>query len=125
MVGLVAAIAIGIAVVWIVNTAWTAFSETGGSLWGGETDSQVLMVSAPFLVLALLGTGAPWPWLVGLFLTAAFWGFCLYVLTRPYEGGGANIGLGVLMLFSPFLITIAVLLARPILSSEPEGTEGN
>lgn len=50
-------------------------------------------------------------------MTAAFWGFYLFRITRPYEGGGADIGLGLLMMFSPIPIiggpVIAVLTAKP------------
>ena len=111
--GLAAAIAIGVAVIAICNTAWAVTHHFPLlTLWEETCVSamQILMVSAPYILLALLGIDARRPWIVGLCLTAIFWGYYLYSLTRPYEGGGADIGLGILMMFSPFPITGAVLL---------------
>lgn len=73
---------------------------------------QMLVVATPFFLLALLGVRARTPWLVGIALTAAFWGLLLYVGVTSYgDGTGANIGLGLLMLASPFVISGATLVA--------------
>ncbi len=110
--GLVIALVIGVVVVAICNTLWAVI---GGfpllSLWDDASIFQVLIASAPFLLLALLGISARRPWVVALILTVAFWAFYAYVITRPYEGGGANIGLGILMMFSPLPIAGASLLS--------------
>lgn len=69
------------------------------------------IISFPFVVIALLGTTQKAPWLVGLALTLALWGYALYdVLVGPFEG--ANIGLGLLVVSSPIIITMVCLVVR-------------
>ncbi len=110
--GLFAAAIIGVAVVGACNTICAI---TAGfpllSLWDDASPMQILIASAPFILLALLGVRARRPWIVALSLTLAFWVHYAYVITRPSEGGGANIGLGILMLFSPLPIAGASLLS--------------
>jgi hypothetical protein len=111
-VGVVAALLVGLGVVGACNTGWAiSRGRPLATLWGAESLAQVLLVSAPYLVLAAGGVVARRPWFVGLGLTVAFWGFYLFEITRPYEGGGANIGLGILMLFSPIPIFAGSLIA--------------
>ncbi|MCW3845954.1 hypothetical protein OF829_01780 [Sphingomonas sp. LB-2] len=112
-IGLVAAVAIGFAVIAACNTVWAVVEGVPvTTLWEDDAVwAQIVIAAAPYLLLALLGVGARRPWIVALCLTAAFWGFYLFVITRPYEGGGANIGLGLLMIFSPLPITAASLIA--------------
>jgi len=73
---------------------------------------QMLLVAAPFGMLALMDVGRWLPWLVGLALTLAFWGYYLFEgLSYQWhpDGSGANIGLGLLLLVSPFIVGIACL----------------
>jgi hypothetical protein len=110
--GLVIALAIGAAVVTTSNTIWAVMSGFHWlAAWDDASVSQILIASAPFLLLALFGISVHRPWIVGLCFTAAFWAFYTYVTTRPYDGGGANIGLGLLMIFSPVPIAGASLLS--------------
>lgn len=84
---------------------------------------QMLLVATPFFLLAIMGIKARLPWLVGLVLTAAFWGFYLYEsLSHHGDGTGANIGLGLLMLVSPVIISACSLAAghRHIPRHEPQ-----
>ena len=70
------------------------------------------MVSFPFAVLSLLGISRRLPWLVGLFLTFALWGWDFYDGVANWgTGRGANIGLGLLLTVSPALIAVACLIA--------------
>jgi hypothetical protein len=110
--GLAIALAIGFAVIATSNTVWAVIADFPLlSLWDDASIFQVLIASAPFIVLAISGISARRPWIVALWLTVAFWVFYTYVTTRPYDGGGANIGLGILMLFSPVPIAGASLLS--------------
>ena len=110
--GLVIALLIGVAVVGASNTV---FAVNRGypllSIWSDGSTGQILTVAAPFIFFSLLGLSARRPWLVAFCLTVAFWAYYAYVITRPYEGGGADIGLGILMLFSPLPIALASLLS--------------
>jgi len=111
-IGFVAAAIIGVSVVGASNTVWAIMTGSPlRSLWDDASPVQVLIASAPFMLLALLGVQARRPWIVALSLTFAFWSYYTYVTTRPYDGGGANIGLGILMLFSPMPIAGASLLS--------------
>jgi ABC-type transport system involved in multi-copper enzyme maturation permease subunit len=72
---------------------------------------QILIAGAPFGILALTGMRAKLPWLVAVILTVCFWGtlfFSAWIAARDQTG--ANIGMGLLMLASPLLITGAALL---------------
>jgi hypothetical protein len=111
-VGVLAALLLGLGVVGACNTVWAiSRGRPLATLWGAESPVQVLLASAPYLALAAGGVVARRPWFVGLALTCAFWGFYLFEITRPYEGGGANIGLGILMLFSPSPIFVGSVIA--------------
>lgn len=68
---------------------------------------QIAIVAAPFLLLSLAGTRDRLPWLVALALTLALWGYSLFDSVRYQWSGdrsGANIGLGLIMLASPWVI---------------------
>lgn len=68
---------------------------------------QMLIAAAPFAFLALAGIGDRLPWLVGLGLTLALWGYALFDdVSHQWhpDGSGANIGLGLVMLASPLFI---------------------
>lgn len=116
--GLVIAFAIGIAVVATCNTIWAiVMGSPLLSPWDDASVFQVLIASAPYLLLALFGISARRPWIVALCFTVAFWAFYAYVITLPYMGGGANIGLGILMIFSPLPIAAASFLSLVTLAN--------
>lgn len=114
--GFVAALTIGLTVVGICNTVWAIAGDFPiMTLWDEASVGQVLLASFPYLFLSICGISARRPWIAGLCLTAAFWGYYLWDITH-YEGGGANIGLGIVMIFSPIPITAGSLLALATLS---------
>jgi hypothetical protein len=100
-----AAIALGIAPVALCNITWVLVRGYG-SLWDDALPFQAGLAAFPFLLLTLIGTRRALPWLVGITLTALFWGLYLYRILSFDGGGGADIGLGILMLFSPIPISI-------------------
>jgi len=68
-------------------------------------------LSIPFVVLGIVGIRQLVPWLTGVFLTTLLWGYVLYdVIVHWDTDRGANIGLGLLILLSPFVITAVCLL---------------
>lgn len=70
----------------------------------------IVLIVIPFLLLAFLGVFGRTPWLVGITLTVALWGYVVYDFSaRLGEGSGASIGIGLLLLFSPVLISAACL----------------
>jgi hypothetical protein len=73
---------------------------------------QMGIVAAPFALMALAGIGNKWPWLAGLGLTLALWGYYLFegvsYQWHP-DGSGVNIGLAMIMLLSPIPITATCL----------------
>ena len=83
-----------------------------------------LWIAVPFLILALARVRARAPWIAGVALTVAAWAFfffAAYALTDPAEG--ANIGLGMLAMVSPVIITVicvAIAFARPKRDSSEE-----
>lgn len=105
--GCLAALAIGVIVVG--GSAGLFSLLTGrplrlGAEWGVFL-MQMVLAAAPFAVLAGARTRAPW--LTGLALTLALWGYVLFDGVRYQwhpDGSGANIGLGQFMIVSPFLI---------------------
>ncbi|WP_315762330.1 hypothetical protein [Sphingomonas sp. Y38-1Y] len=109
--GLVLALAIGLAVVAICNTV--AAMATGMPLttgWGDQSVIQIILAGLPYLVLAAVGIRARRAWITALALTAAFWGFYLWDLTVT-DAPDANIGLGIMMMASPVAIIAGALLA--------------
>lgn len=109
-VGCALALAIGLCVV-VVTTGGHALI-TGKSLdldeeWGVLL-FQALLAGAPFGLLAISGIRNRAPWLVGIAMTVAFWGYYFFDGVRYQLSGdssGANIGLGILMMVSPIIIT--------------------
>jgi hypothetical protein len=67
--------------------------------------------SLPLIVLALFGSRARLLWGTAILLSVLFWAYCIYQTwldsLTGFEGG-ANIGLGLIMLASPFLILLVV-----------------
>jgi hypothetical protein len=114
--GALAALAIGFVIIGTCNAGWAI--SRGVPIkppWDSASLPLFLFASAPYLILAFSGVNDRRPWTVGLCLTAAFWGFYLFQITRPYEGGGADIGLGLLMIFSPVPIIVGCLIATATL----------
>ncbi len=66
---------------------------------------NVLVVAAPFAVLAMARESGRAAWLTAVGLTGAFWGLLVADMLIRRGAGGANIGLGLLMLLSPLVIT--------------------
>ncbi len=115
LTGLAFALIIGVTVVAVSNIASAVVRDFPlTTLWDDASISQIAIASAAFMLLALLGISAPRPWIVALFITVGLWAFYVYGITRPYEGGGANIGLGILMMFSPLPIAVTSLLSLVI-----------
>ncbi len=110
------ALALGIGVFTIV-AVHAAFSlATGAPLNLGEEWgiflSQMLLVAAPFGLLALAEVRDGVAWLVGGAFTATLWGYYLFDGIRYQlsdEISGANIGLGLMLLVSPVFISVACL----------------
>ncbi|HEX8654468.1 MAG TPA: hypothetical protein VF693_04505 [Allosphingosinicella sp.] len=96
---------------------------TGGSLDLSEEWAvlayQAVMGSVPFLLLAGSGVTARAPWAVGLAVHILLWGLCVL---DPFlrDGGGANIGLGLIMLLSPAIIAGAALATAKATGSIPD-----
>ncbi len=68
---------------------------------------ELLLVAIPFGLLAITGIRTLLPWLVGLALTLALWGYFVFdMATGP---PGANFGLGLIIILSPIIITFACL----------------
>jgi apolipoprotein N-acyltransferase len=72
---------------------------------------QLMMVSIPFLVLALGGIRTRLPWLIGLALTLALWVFVSFANVGRAPTGA---GLSLLLLASPLIIAIACIAAYAI-----------
>lgn len=101
-------LALGIGVVTVTSVTGAFSLLTGAELNLDEEWSiflfQMLLVAAPFGFLALAGVTAKAPWIAGAILTATFWGLYLADGLARRGAGGANIGLGLLMLLSPLMI---------------------
>lgn len=109
-------LAIFIGVVTVAGNTLIFSLLTGAALNLGDEFAmfaiQMVMVSVPFLLLALLGIRSRGPWLLGLGLTAILWGYYMFdSLSRRGDGSGANIGLGLLLVASPVLISVACVVA--------------
>lgn len=68
---------------------------------------QVLLIAAPFGLLSISGIKSKVPWLVGVALTVAFWGYYLFTGVRYQLSGdrsGVDFGLAFAMLLSPLII---------------------
>jgi hypothetical protein len=73
---------------------------------------QILLAAAPFALLVRRGIRAWLPWIVGIALTLCFWAaFFASTLVAARDKTGANIGMGLIMFVSPFLIAGGALLA--------------
>ena len=83
---------------------------------------QMFMVAIPFLVLATAGISTRRPWIAGLVMTLALWSYYLLdALVLAVPGRDVNIGLGLIMLASPLLISVVcVALARTDMKSREQ-----
>lgn len=90
-----------------------ALSLLTGRSMGGAMVLQSILVSLPFIAIALTGTLRKAPWLVGFALTLMLWGFVLYELVSHIwypDGSGADIfGLALIELAATLLITAICL----------------
>ena len=67
--------------------------------------------SLPMVVLALVGTRSRVLWLTALLLGITFWAYFIYQIWQDSLSGfagGANIGLGLIALASPFFILVVL-----------------
>jgi len=78
-----------------------------------------VIAALPMLALALIGSSRRWLWAVAISMTALFATFAVGQLRQDYLAdfaGGANIGLGIIMMASPWITLIVMgvmaLLAR-------------
>ena len=74
---------------------------------------QTAFASIPMMVLALRGDRRAWLWAVAVALTGASWAFYAWQIWRASLvdfAGGADIGLGLIMIAAPFLILLAMKL---------------
>jgi len=71
-------------------------------------------ITLPFVLLAVLGLRVLTPWVVAIVTTLLLWTYILYdAFSNQGMGRGVNIGLGVIYLISPVIITtISVIFAR-------------
>ncbi len=90
-----------------------AVSLLTGRSMGGAMVLEAILVSVPFIAIALTGTLRKTPWLVGLALTLALWGYILYELLSHVwypDGGGADIfGYALIELTATLFITAICL----------------
>lgn len=67
---------------------------------------QMIIVALPFLFMVLARIIARGPWLAGLALTLALWGYSVVDTLVLAPGRGPNVALGLLMLASPVIISV-------------------
>jgi len=102
------ALAIGASVAITTDVLFTLLTQGPMEFASDVQFMWVAIATAPFLALALIGVRKRRPWLVGLWLTLALWAYLLFSGVSYQwnsDGSGANIGLGLIMLFSPLVIT--------------------
>ena len=115
--GCALAVAIGIGVVFAVNVGPALITGRGLNLadeWWVFL-FQMLIAGSPFGLLALAGIWNRAPWIVGIAMTTAFWGYLFFDGLRYHFSGdtsGANIGLGLFMIVSPVIISAACLITH-------------
>jgi peptidoglycan/LPS O-acetylase OafA/YrhL len=80
LLGILLALATGVAVVGATTGAFTLLTGSPIAFSSDVVLFQVAIVAIPFLILAAIGVGDRRPWLVGLALTLALWGYYLFVV---------------------------------------------
>jgi hypothetical protein len=69
------------------------------------------VVATPFFLLAVSGITTFPPWLAGFLLTGLVWGYTLFdIITNFGTGRGANIGLGLILVASPFFTSAVCMI---------------
>lgn len=113
------AFAIGVLTITVVNVTSSTVKGTHLNLQDNFPNFlfQILLVSIPFLVIAFLGITATTPWMIGIVLTVGLWGYYLYDSLSRLD---ANIGLAMLLMASPILISAACLLALRVKTRRPQ-----
>lgn len=125
---LIMAIAIGIFVVATVNGILWLFGgveyHMKSYIWLFSVD--IATVSAPFILLALLHIHSKQAWLMGMAMTLLLWGYYLFDgLRGDTEGNvGANIGLGLIILVSPVIISLVCLVVAKLQDGHRASPEG-
>jgi hypothetical protein len=79
---------------------------------------DLIFTGFPFYVLAALGESRPVLWVVGVVLTIASWAYAVWQVWRDSLtgfAGGADIGLGLIMIAAPFVILSILLGLRSTL----------
>jgi hypothetical protein len=74
---------------------------------------HLLITGLPMLVLAAIGSRRALLWAVALGFAIAAWGFAIWQIHQDFLNnfaGGADIGLGVVMLASPFVSLLVLLI---------------
>ena len=108
----IAAIAIGVGVVAADSALFTLLTLRPTGFAMDVEPVNAVIVAIPYFALALVGARTLLPWCVGLALTLLLWGYGLYsgvsYQWNP-DGSGADIGLGLMMMASPFIFTPIVL----------------
>ncbi|CAM5454203.1 hypothetical protein [Sphingobium scionense] len=69
------------------------------------------IAALPMLALALIGSSRRWLWAVAIGMTTLFATFAVWQLRQDYLAdfaGGANIGLGIIMMASPWITLIVM-----------------
>lgn len=84
---------------------------------------NLFIVAAPFLLLTALGVMAKLPWLVGVALTALFWGYVFLDMVLITPGPGANIGLGLISFVWPLVVAGGALGAAKLGGLLPDRAE--
>lgn len=123
--GCLVALLIGLGTIALTN-ADTILSGVAGPV---DKISPVLaihvgLVALPFVALSILPDTGRIPWLTAAVLTVIVWSLpSVDEVVRNGEGG-ANIGLGIFMLMSPFLILGGALVARAAAGRRRRGRGG-
>jgi hypothetical protein len=111
---LAAALGIGIGVVAAESILFSLLTGRPLVFAADVAPINAIEAAAPFVVLALLRARLL-PWLIGLALTLAAWGWLLFegvsYQWHP-DGSGADIGLGLIMIAAPIWITAPCLIAH-------------
>ena len=108
----VAAVAIGVAIVAFKEFAFAAMTGRPLALAIGVRPVVAIVVATPFLILAFIGARRLLPWLAGLLLTFLVWGWALVSAVGSRwdpEGAGAAVDLGLLMMVSAPSISLVVV----------------
>jgi hypothetical protein len=105
----------------VVSLALILLPGIATSVWRGSMPGEEwltalfhgLLLAIPFGFLALDGTRHWLPWFVAIVLTLLFWGALIAsIIVSAHNHSGADIGMALVMLASPFVTTLAAWLAN-------------